>query len=59
MKKNIKTFMKGFITGVAKILVKSRLGKYAINQFLNFAMKSYQIVHHGDAKKAAFRDVRI
>lgn len=44
--------MKDSMTGVAKILVKSRLGRYAINQFLNSAMNSYQIVHHGDAELA-------
>ena len=44
--------MKEFITVAAKILVKSRLGKYASDQILNSAMNSYQIVHHGDAKLA-------
>ena len=52
LKKNIKKFMKDSMTGVAKILVKSRLGRYAIDQFLNSAMNSYQIVHHGDAELA-------
>lgn len=44
--------MKNSVAGVAKILVNTRLGRYAIDQFLNSAMSSHQIVRHGEAELA-------
>lgn len=38
--------------GVTRILVKTRLGRDAIDQVLNFAMSSNQIVRHGDVELA-------
>lgn len=37
MKRIIKKFITGSVTGFSKVLVKTRLGRYAIDQLLNFA----------------------
>lgn len=52
MKKIVKKFVKGVVDGVAKTLVKTRLGRYAIDQFLNSAMNLHENIRHGEAELA-------
>lgn len=50
MRKIIKKFVKYSVIGVARILAKTRVGRYAIEQFLNSAMSTHQIVRHGQVE---------
>jgi FkbM family methyltransferase len=52
LKEIIKKFMKHFMIGSARVLAKTRSGRYAIDQFLNSAMSSHQIIRHGEAELA-------
>ena len=40
------------MVGITKLLVKNRLGRYAIDQFLNSTMSSHKIVRHGSTEIA-------
>ena len=56
MEKIIKKFMKYFIIGGAKVLAKTRLGRYGIDQFLNSAMSAHQVIRHGEVELALVGD---
>jgi len=52
MGKIIKKFVKESVAGVASILAKTRFGRFAIEQLLNSARSTHQIVRHGQVELA-------